>query len=201
MEPLYIESTSTIINDESHRYTHPITGEVYGRTDYSDPQKLEEIGAKPLRYQDPAQGMVADGWTIVPEGEGFVRRPINEVSPPLPTREEILENTIPMIDLRTHEIITSGFEWNEMTISSSEAAQANFLAIEQIRQRGALTFPIPWSTKDGEGFLIATEEEWLDLLTAKDTFIFFTAKQSGQQLRDQATNLTVEELMVWTDPR
>lgn len=207
---VYIPERDLVIEHESERYVHPVTGEVYGRTDYFDPQKMSEIGGIPLVVSDDphVEGDVVSGSRIVVNDEGTSAERITEYTtpeppppPPLPAIEEILENTITMIDLRTHEIITSGFTWNAMTISSSEAAQSNFLAIEQIRQRGSLTFPLPWSTKDGAGLLIATEEEWLDLLTAKDTFVFFTAKQSGQQLRDMVSSLTVEELILWTDPR
>jgi hypothetical protein len=45
MLPLYIPSTDTYIRDYSHKYTHPITGEVYGKTDYDNTSKLSEIGA------------------------------------------------------------------------------------------------------------------------------------------------------------
>jgi len=89
MVPLYIEATKTIISDSNYRFVHPVTGEVYGQTDYDDPTKLEEIGAKPLRYQPPAEGMMAEDWEVVPEGAGFVRRPISEVAQPKLTLDEL----------------------------------------------------------------------------------------------------------------
>ena len=89
MVPLYIEATKTIVSDSSYRFVHPVTGEVYGQTDYDDPTKLEEIGAKPLRYQPPAEGMMAEDWEVVPEGAGFVRRPISEVAQPKLTLDEL----------------------------------------------------------------------------------------------------------------
>ena len=32
---------------EGARWTHPVTGEVYGGTDYDNPEKLSEMGAEP----------------------------------------------------------------------------------------------------------------------------------------------------------
>jgi hypothetical protein len=73
-----------MILDYGHRYTHPVTGEVYGRTDYDDPAKLAEIGAFLLTMYGPADGMSADGWEIVPVGDGYVRRPTGETPIPVP---------------------------------------------------------------------------------------------------------------------
>ena len=125
-----------------------------------------------------------------------------EVTPsPIKGRDEILAEVIGKIDAKTYQSIIGGFPWKGKTLSSSESAQANFLALEQVRQRGALTFPLPWSTKGGEGFLIANEAEWLELLNTKDMFVFFTAKQGGQSLRTIVSTMTVEELKAWVDPR
>jgi len=122
---------------------------------------------------------------------------------PFPTknREEVLAAVIAAIDAITGKRIIAGFTWNDKLLSSSEAAQANFLAIEQARNRGAVAFPIPWSTLAGEGFFIANEAEWLSLLTAKDTHIFYTEKLVGQELRTAVSDMTLEQLNEWVDPR
>jgi len=101
MKPLYIEATETQIRDRKHRYTHPVTGEVYGGSDYDNPKKLAEIGAVPLRDQAPAKGKVAEGWDIVKESDGFVRKPLKEVTPPEP-------EPLPYGELRRKEYPTIG---------------------------------------------------------------------------------------------
>ena len=103
MQSLYIAANETIIRDRKHRYTHPTTGEVYGGTDYDDPAKLAEIGAVPLRDQGPAEGKVADGWEIVAEADGFVRRPLEEVDPPAPVEAPVLDQ----LSMTDHEILSS----------------------------------------------------------------------------------------------
>ena len=112
MKPLYIPSTDTMIIGEKHRYINPTTGEVYGGTDYTNPQKLEEIGAIPLTLVEPQSGKVADGWEIVIEDGMAYRRPLKEVDPPLPVElsaEEKLiktdEELIRLIPARTYEDI------------------------------------------------------------------------------------------------
>ena len=61
---LYIEATQTVITNATQRYIHPDTGIVYGGTDYSDPAKLAEIGAVPLRIEQPDTGFDAETWEI-----------------------------------------------------------------------------------------------------------------------------------------
>ena len=62
---LYIEATSTIITSPGEQYIHPVTGIVYGGTDYDNPVKLAEIGAVPLRVEQPAEGFDAETWEVV----------------------------------------------------------------------------------------------------------------------------------------
>ena len=84
MTPLYIAATDTIIRSEATRYVHPVTNEVYGRSDYSDPVKLAEIGAVSLREIMPADGNTAEAWEIVDDPEnagGKLRRPTREIAP------------------------------------------------------------------------------------------------------------------------
>lgn len=61
---LYIPATDTVILDHYTRYTHPVTGIVYGKTDYDDPAKLAEIGAVPLRVMTPVAGVEVAEWVI-----------------------------------------------------------------------------------------------------------------------------------------
>jgi hypothetical protein len=83
-----------MILDYGHRYTHPVTGEVYGRTDYDDPAKLAEIGAFLLTMHVPAEGMSADGWEIVQVGDGYVRRPTGETPIPAKPQEPPPESVV-----------------------------------------------------------------------------------------------------------
>jgi hypothetical protein len=48
---LYVPATQTIIKNRE-RYTHHVTGEVYGGADYDDAKKLAQIGAIPLTASD-----------------------------------------------------------------------------------------------------------------------------------------------------
>jgi hypothetical protein len=69
MNPIYIPSTNTIIREYSTRYVHPDTGEVYGREDYYNAQKLLEIGAIPVVDCDGIipENPIQTGTTIVVE--------------------------------------------------------------------------------------------------------------------------------------
>jgi hypothetical protein len=168
---------------------------------------IEAENAEGTRYKATVRGQTWSGiheglqdWEVLHEAIA-AGEPVKPY--PVPSKEDILADIITMIDLRTHQIITGGFQWQGKTLSSSEAAQANFLAVEQARQRGEITFeqPLPWFTKDDEPLLITTAEEWCDLLNAKDTHIFFTAKQGGHALKTSAKAMTVEQLKAWSDPR
>ena len=96
MPTLYIASTQTMILDSCHRYTHPITGIVYGGTDYDNPAKCSEIGAVPLTLQEPSPGMSPDGWEIVEVIGGYLRRPTGEtiLPPPTPPPQEFTKLAI-----------------------------------------------------------------------------------------------------------
>ena len=61
---LYIEVTNTVITDPTQRYIHPVTGEVYGGTDYGDPAKIKQIGAVPLRVPAPTAGLEVVGQVV-----------------------------------------------------------------------------------------------------------------------------------------
>ena len=125
MVPLYIEATKTIISDSNYRFVHPVTGEVYGQTDYDDPTKLEEIGAKPLRYQPPAEGMMAEDWEVVPEGAGFVRRPISEVAQPKLTLDELKAVKIKEIKSQCDALLTPSDWCYIRKIDTGEAIPAD----------------------------------------------------------------------------
>lgn len=64
MNPLYVPATDTVILDYVTRYTHPVTGEVYGGTDYDDPAKIAQIGAVSLRVLTPAEGLGIVEWVV-----------------------------------------------------------------------------------------------------------------------------------------
>lgn len=64
MIPLYVPATNTVVLDYVTRYTHPVTGEVYGGTDYDDAAKIAEIGAVSLRVLTPAEGLEIVEWVV-----------------------------------------------------------------------------------------------------------------------------------------
>jgi len=64
MIPLFVPETSTVILDYVTRYTHPVTGEIYGGADYGDPAKIAQIGAVPLRVVAPTKGLEVVEWLV-----------------------------------------------------------------------------------------------------------------------------------------
>lgn len=64
MIPLYVPATNTVVLDYVTRYVHPVTGEVYGGADYNDAAKIEQIGAVPLRFLTPAEGLSVAEWVV-----------------------------------------------------------------------------------------------------------------------------------------
>ena len=69
MLPIYVPASNTAITDYFQRYNHPVTGEVYGGTDYDDPAKLAEIGAIQLRILTPAEGLEIVEWVVEDDAE------------------------------------------------------------------------------------------------------------------------------------
>ena len=201
MQPLYVPSTKTQIRDKKHRYVHPTTREVYGGTDYDNPEKLAEIGAIPLTDEAPPSGYLADGWEIVAEEGGYVRRPTSVSLIPPPDREAFLAKLIVGVDELTATRIVSGFEINGRVLSSSVAAQSNFVQIDAALKRGDAAFPMPWSTLAGASFEIQDQAEWDATLKAKDTHVFMTEKMGGMIIRAQLSAMTIEQLQAWVDPR
>lgn len=105
MTPLYIAATDTIIRDPAHRYVHPTTGEVYGRSDWDNPQKRAEVGAVLLRESMPADGCTAESWEVVEDPEtpgGMLRRPTREIPPDI---EAIKTNAVDILKVRTAALL------------------------------------------------------------------------------------------------
>jgi hypothetical protein len=88
MQPLYIAATDTIIRNASEKYVHPVTGEVYGRSDYENPAKLAEIGAVPLTEESVPEGFTASEWEIVEVDGKYVRRPKSVTAIPVETVQD-----------------------------------------------------------------------------------------------------------------
>lgn len=73
MLPLYIPATNTIVRNSSEKCIHPRTGEVYGGSDYSRPDKVAEFGGVPLiaeEDQPHADGDVRDGEEVIVSPDG-----------------------------------------------------------------------------------------------------------------------------------
>jgi hypothetical protein len=75
MNPLYIPAAQVVIRSQGERYTHPVTGEVYGGTDYDNPTKLAEIGAEPITIEAVPEGYRALTWETVQVDGAWVHRP------------------------------------------------------------------------------------------------------------------------------
>jgi hypothetical protein len=69
---LYIQSTDTLITDENQRYVHPVTNEVYGKSDYYDLNKRQEMGAIPVTetFAEHDAGDILSGYNIVVSADG-----------------------------------------------------------------------------------------------------------------------------------
>jgi hypothetical protein len=73
--PAYSTVLNRVVN--GGRLQHPTTGEIYGGTDWSSPDKCAEMGLVSLRIEQPATGEAID-WEIVddPENQGCkLKRP------------------------------------------------------------------------------------------------------------------------------
>jgi len=86
MLPIYVPASNTVITNYFQRYTHPVTGEVYGGADYDNGSKLAEIGAVPLRVMTHAADLEVVEWAVEDDPEnpgGKQYRPIMlRVQPP-----------------------------------------------------------------------------------------------------------------------
>jgi len=201
LAPLYIATDETVVRSRTQKWVHSTTKEVYGNTDWNRPEKLAEIGALPLRDEYPEAGYQADGWEIVVEEGGYVRRPTSVSLIPPPDREGLLAQLIVKVDELTATRIVSGFEINGRVLSSSVAAQSNFVQIDAALKRGDAAFPLPWSTLAGASFEIQDIAEWNAILKAKDMHVFMTEKMGGMIIRAQLSAMTIEQLQAWVDPR
>ncbi len=148
---LYVESTNTVISS-GERYVHPVTGIVYGGTDYSDPTKLAEIGAVPLYVQQPDAGFDAETWEVVdnPEHPGDkLRRPAT-TAPWTITAADLAAKVNAVIQERTRRLELLTVSYNGWTIAADSKAIANLTSIVSAMTAGVpLGASFPWPDANG----------------------------------------------------
>lgn len=218
MLPIYIESTNTIIRSATTRYVHPITGEIYGRTDYDNSIKLAEIGAVSLREEMPNDGYIATEWEIIDDPEnagGKLRRPSSSIPIPSPSLDELKINRIAEAEAKTKEIYARGvpaqYRGNTYYFDTrtGERAAANWQILDSVILRGlmdpiseSMLFPrnVP-TINDGENLELSTAAEandfYISLMTSDHNIAV-----AGAELRCQIRRATnIEELNAIVDER
>ena len=93
------------------------------------------------------------------------------------------------IDIKTKELIEQGFVYDSTIFSTSETAQRNWMAMDQLR--ADLTYPFAVSTKsDGEYIFADTTEIHSFVLTGMGTIDYHYS--SGRALKLQVNAATTE---------
>jgi hypothetical protein len=144
---LYIEATSTIITSPGEQYIHPVTGIVYGGTDYDNPVKLAEIGAVPLRVEQPTEGFDAATWEIVDDvahpGDKL-KRPLTTTSWIITVTDRTVKNTL--VDLeRTRRLNQLTVTTSGVTFEADPSSRINLTTVIAAIAGGAVVpNPFPW---------------------------------------------------------
>jgi len=148
---LYVESTKTVISS-GERYIHPVTGIVYGGTDYQDPVKLAEIGAVQLYVQQPDAGFDATTWEIVdhPEHSGDkLKRPAT-TTPWAITAADLAAKANAVIQERTRRLELLTVSYLGWTIVADPKAIANLTSIVAAKTAGVpIGDAFPWPDSSG----------------------------------------------------
>ena len=103
------------------------------------------------------------------------------------------------IDLRTGELIEQGFTYNSILFTSSETAQKNWLAMDQLKD--GLSYPFPITTNDDNEYLLqdATEVRTFVLVLMGTIETHYA---SGRNLKVQVNNaISVAEVDAVVDNR
>jgi len=147
----YVPATDTVLT-YGQRYTHPDTGEVYGGTDYNDPAKLAEIGAVPLRIEQPDTGFDAATWEIVddPENEGGkLKRPAT-TTPWTITPADLAAKANAVVEERTRRLELLTVSYLGWTIVADPKAIANLTSIVAAKTAGVpIGDAFPWPDASG----------------------------------------------------
>jgi len=149
---LYIEETNTVISSAAQRYIHPQTGEVYGGTDYDNPAKLAEIGAVPLRIEQPEEGFDALTWEIVddPENPGCkLQRPATTTPWTITDTDRSLK-AASVIQERTRRLELLIVIYGELPIVADNRAITNLTSIVSAMTAGVpIGESFPWPDSAG----------------------------------------------------
>ena len=147
----YVPATDTVIT-YGQRYIHPDTGIVYGGTDYQDPAKLAEIGAVPLRIEQPDTGFDAATWEIVddPENEGGkLKRPAT-TTPWTITPADLATKVNAVVQERDRRLELQTVSYNDWTIVADRKAIANLTSIVSAMTAGVpIGEAFPWPDASG----------------------------------------------------
>jgi hypothetical protein len=156
MLPIYIPATQTTITSAKTRYVHPTTGEVYGGTDYDSATKLSEIGAYPLAQQDPSPGYMAEGWEIIQDGDGYLRRPTSEVVDPatIRTTAQALADLDARVDARSQELLANGFVFADLTFDILQD-QERWKELMLAATAGLIAYPVTVYAQDKQSTTLA----------------------------------------------
>ena len=147
----YVPAAGTVIT-YGQRYIHPDTGIVYGGTDYSDPAKLAEIGAVPLRIEQPDTGFDAETWEIVddPAHPGDkLKRPAT-TTPWAITAADLAAKVNAVIQERTRRLELLTVSYLGWTIVADPKAIANLTSIVAAKTAGVpIGESFPWPDASG----------------------------------------------------
>jgi hypothetical protein len=148
----YIAETNTVISSAAQRYTHPQTAEIYGGTDYDNPAKLAEIGAVPLRVEQPEEGFDALTWEIVddPDVPGSkLKRPAT-TTPWVITQADVAARINEVVQERTRRLELLIVIYGELPIVADNRAITNLTSIVSAMTAGVpIGESFPWPDASG----------------------------------------------------
>jgi hypothetical protein len=160
MIPIYIPDTQTIIRSPGERYIHPQTGEVYGGTDYDNPDKLTEIGAMPITIESVPAGYRAVSWEVVQESDAWFYRPSVEDDPTI--RSGILASVNAERSRRKEALTVTLGDW---TFDADDESRSNIVGILSAVSSG-VPVPFPQDWRDSSNVTRSLSQEQLVNLAA-----------------------------------
>jgi hypothetical protein len=143
------------------RVVHPITGEVYGGTDFDNPSKLAELEAEPITVETVPDGYRAVSWSVVNVGGAYVYRPTTEAIPALTDGEKVaLRKARYIVEADPHLHAAIGYDMEAAAeedptakaaiVAKATSARENYLAVKTlIRQQIAYSLNVEPATNEG----------------------------------------------------
>jgi len=115
-------------------------------------------------------------------------------------KADLITHWTKLIDARTDEILYGGFTYEGCRIDTAKDIRADYNGLAIAASSGALQYPVTIKNVNG-GYLVLTDQDAFMRFYAAGLVFSQGVYQTGWNLKDSLVGKTIDELLIYQDPR